>query len=132
MATRRTYLRPMGGWWRRDPFFIRYMAREATAVFVVIYALLLLAGVVRLAQGEASFDRWVTFLRSPASIVLHAALLAAFVYHTITWFAIMPKTMPPIAVAGHKLAPAAITGLGLAASVILSAAVFVFVKVLAS
>jgi fumarate reductase subunit C len=132
MATRHTYLRPMDGWWRRDPFFIRYMAREATAVFVVIYALLLLAGVVGLAQGEASFDRWVAFLRSPASILLHAVLLVAFVYHTITWFAIMPKTMPPLAVAGHKLAPAAITGLGLTASVILSAAVFVFVKVLAS
>ena len=132
MATRHTYLRPMDGWWRRDPFFIRYMAREATAVFVVIYALLLLAGVVRLAQGEASFDRWVLFLRSPASIALHTVLLAAFVYHTVTWFAIMPKTMPPIVVAGHKLAPAAITGLGLAACVILSAAVFAFVKVLAS
>jgi fumarate reductase subunit C len=132
MAARHTYLRPMDGWWRRDPFFIRYMAREATAVFVVIYALLLLAGVVQLARGEASFERWVAFLRSPASIALHAVLLAAFIYHTITWFAIMPKTMPPIVVAGHKLAPAAITGLGLAASVILSAAVFVFVKVLAS
>lgn len=132
MPTRHTYLRPMNGWWRRDPFFVRYMAREATAVFVVIYALLLLAGVVRLAQGEAAFDRWVAFLRSPASIALHAALLAAFVYHTATWFAIMPKTMPPIVVAGHKLAPAAITAGGLAAAVILSAAVFAAVKVLAS
>ena len=48
MAIHRTYVRPMDGWWRRDPFFVRYMAREATAVFVVVYALILLAGVIRL------------------------------------------------------------------------------------
>jgi fumarate reductase subunit C len=122
----------MAGWWRRDPFFLRYMAREATAVFVVIYALLLLAGLVQLARGEAAFAHWVAFLRSPASIALHAVLLAAFAYHTVTWFAIMPKTMPPIVVAGHRLAPAAITGLGLAASVILSAALFALAKAVAS
>ena len=29
---RRPYVRPMQGWWRRDPFFMRYMLREATAV----------------------------------------------------------------------------------------------------
>ena len=131
MAIRRTYLRPMGGWWRRAPFFIHYMAREATAIFVVIYAMILLAGVLRLAQGEASFDDWVASLRGGPAIALHVILLVAFVYHTITWFAIMPKTMPPIVVAGRKLTPAMITGSGLAASVALSAALFLLVKALA-
>lgn len=131
MAIRRTYLRPMDGWWRRDPFFIRYMAREATAIFVVIYAGVLLVSVLRLAQGEAAFDDWVASLRSGPAIGLHVILLAAFVYHTITWFLIMPKTLPPIGVAGRKLTPAMITGGGLAASVALSAALFLLVKALA-
>jgi fumarate reductase subunit C len=131
MALRRTYLRPMYGWWRRDPFFIRYMAREATAIFVVIYAVVLLVTLGRLAQGEASFDAWVASLRSPASIVLHLILLAAFAYHTYTWFSIMPKTMPPIAIAGRKLAARTITALGLAAAVLASAALFALVKWLA-
>ena len=132
MAIRRTYLRPMDGWWRRDPFFIRYMAREATAVFVVMYAAMLLVGVVRLAQGEASFDAWVAGLGSGASIALHALLVAAFVYHTITWFAIMPKTMPPIVIAGRRLAPAVITGAGLAAAALASAALFALARALAT
>jgi fumarate reductase subunit C len=127
MTIRRTYLRPMDGWWRRDPFFMRYMAREATAIFVVIYAATLLVTVVRLAQGEAAFDSWVEVLRSGPSIALHAILLAAFAYHTYTWFEIMPKTMPPIAIAGRKLAPAVITGLGLGAAALLSAALFALV-----
>jgi fumarate reductase subunit C len=132
MAIRRTYVRPMDGWWRRDPFFIRYMAREATAIFVVIYAVILLVSVLRLAQGEASFDDWVANLRGGTAIALHIILLVAFVYHTITWFAIMPKTMPPIVVAGKKLSPGTITGLGLAASAVLSAGLFLAVKALAS
>jgi fumarate reductase subunit C len=131
MAIRRTYLRPMDGWWRRDPFFIHYMAREATAIFVVIYAVILLVGVLRLAQGEASFDGWVASLRSETAIVLHALLLVAFVYHTYTWFSIMPKTMPPIVVAGKKLSAGTITGLGLAAAAVLSAGLFLAVKALA-
>jgi fumarate reductase subunit C len=32
---RTAYLRPMRGWWRRDPFFVRYMVREATALAVL-------------------------------------------------------------------------------------------------
>jgi fumarate reductase subunit C len=44
-------------------------------------------------------------------------------YHTYSWFEIMPKTMPPVVVGGKKLAPGTITGLGLAAAVAASALV---------
>ena len=54
---RKPHVRPMGGWWKRDPFFMRYMVRETTAFAVVIYALVLTVGVVRLAQGEAGAAR---------------------------------------------------------------------------
>jgi len=33
-TNRGPYLRPMGAWWRRDPFFMRYMLRESTALAV--------------------------------------------------------------------------------------------------
>jgi len=115
--TRQAYVRPMAGWWRRDPFFVRYMAREATALFVVAYALLLLAALANLARGREAFDAWLGFLRSPASLAIHAVLMAAFLWHAITWFLIMPKTMPPIVIGGTKLPAGAITCAGLAAMV---------------
>lgn len=121
-ATRRhTYMRPMDGWWRRDPFFLRYMAREATAIFVVIYAGIVLLTVLKLAEGRAAFEDWMAILRSPAGIALHALLLVAFAYHTWSWFAIMPKTMPPVEVAGRKVPAWAITGAGIAFAVVASA-----------
>jgi len=107
----------MRGWWRRDPFFVRYMIREATALAVLAYAIVLTVGVVRLAQGEAAFDGWLQALRSPASLLLHAVLLVSMVVHAHSWFEIMPKTMPIIVVGGRRLAAATIQRAGWAAAV---------------
>lgn len=120
MSARRPYIRSMDGWWRRDPFFIRYMIREATAVLVVAYAAVLLLGVIRLAQGESAYERWLAALRSPWSLALHLVLFAGLLYHTWSWFQIMPKTMPSISVGGKKLQPAVITATGLVAAALVS------------
>jgi fumarate reductase subunit C len=132
MAIRRTYLRPMDGWWRRDPFFLHYMAREATAIFVVAYAVILLVGAIRLSQGVEALRDWLEALRSPGSIAFHGLLLAVFLYHTWSWFRIMPKTMPPLRVGGKRVSAAVITGAGLAASAVASAALWFTLAALAS
>ena len=132
MAIRRTYVRPMAGWWKRNPFFMRYMAREVTALFVAAYALVLQAGLVWLSQGHDAFEQWLDGMRSPLSIAFHLVLLAIFVYHTYSWFTIMPKTMAPVVVGGKRLSNATITGLGLAAAAVAGIGLFVFLKVLAS
>ena len=119
-ATRPAYRRPMQGWWRRDPFFMRYMAREATAIGVAVYALVLAAGVVCLALGEANWNAWLAALRSPLSLVLHAVLLVAMVVHAQSWFEIMPKTMPMLFVRGKRVAAGTITRAGWAATVVVS------------
>jgi fumarate reductase subunit C len=113
---RKPYVRPMTSWWRRDPFFVRYMWREATALAVAAYAVVLLVGLWRLAQGPAAFDGWLQALRGWPSIVFHLVLLAAMVYHAVSWFEIMPKTMPMIFVGGERVAAATITRIGLAAA----------------
>jgi fumarate reductase subunit C len=115
------YVRPMQGWWRRDPFFMRYMMREATAIAVVIYAVVLCVGLVRLAQGEAAWNGWLAALRTPASLLLHVLLLVAMVVHAKSWFEIMPKTMPMMLVRGRRVAAHTITRAGWAAAIAASA-----------
>jgi succinate dehydrogenase subunit C len=129
MSRPRAYVRPMTGWWRRNPFFVRYMIREATAVLVVVYALVLLVGVICLALGETAYERWLRALDNPWSLGLHALLLAGLVYHTWSWFAIMPKTMPLLFVRGKRVAPAVITGTGLVVAALASVALVVAVRV---
>jgi fumarate reductase subunit C len=125
MSARRPYRRPMTRWWRRDPFFVRYMWREATALGVAAYAVVLAVGVVRLAQGEAAWNGWLAALRSPWSLALHVLLLVAMVVHAKSWFEIMPKTMPALHLGGRRIAAATITRAGWAATLVASAAVFV-------
>ncbi|HEY2926057.1 fumarate reductase subunit C [Piscinibacter sp.] len=120
----RPYVRPMQGWWRRDPFFVRYMVREATALAVLVYAIVLTVGVVRLAQGEAAWNGWLDALRTPWSMLLHGVLLVAFVVHAKSWFEIMPKTMPMMFVGGRRVAESAIKRSGWAATVLASIVLF--------
>ena len=119
-AARGPYIRPMRGWWRRDPFFVRYMVREATALAVLAYAIVLAAGVVCLALGEPAWNGWLAALRTPWSLLLHGVVLAAFAVHAKSWFDIMPKTMPAIIVRGRRVAASTITRSGYAAVAVVS------------
>jgi fumarate reductase subunit C len=116
-VARPAYIRPMQGWWRRDPFFMRYMLREATALAVLCYAVILAVGIVRLAQGEAAWNAWLQALRSPLAILLHLVLLGAMVIHAHSWFEIMPKTMPTLFIGGKRVAQSTIMRVGWAAAV---------------
>jgi len=119
-AARRPYVRPMAGWWKRDPFFVRYMWRETTAFAVAAYAVILCVGVLRLAQGEAAWNGWLEALRSPWSLLLHLVLLVAMAVHAKSWFEIMPKTMPMMHAGGKRVEAATITRTGWLATVVAS------------
>ena len=114
----RTHVRPMAGWWRRNPWFGRYMLREASALALTAYTLVLLAGLVGLARGEAAFEAWRAMLATPLSIGLHALALPLLAYHSLTWFQVMPKTAPRL-----PFAPGLITAGGFVASAVLSLAI---------
>jgi fumarate reductase subunit C len=127
-SVRRPYVRPMAGWWTRNPFFVRYMAREVTSLGVWTYALVLTVGVLRLGQGEAAWNDWLEALKSPLSIALHLLLLLCMVLHTYSWFEIMPKTMAPMVVNGERVSAARIqrTGWSVAAVIFVLALVLAF------
>jgi fumarate reductase subunit C len=110
----------MDGWWKKNPFYVEYMIHESTALFVAAYAFTLLVGLVRLGQGEAAWNGWLEAMKSPLSVIFHVVLLVAIIYHTYTWFKIMPITLPPIIVGGKKVGPGVITGSGLLAAVVAS------------
>jgi fumarate reductase subunit C len=117
----------MQGWWKHNPFFVRYMVREVTSVAVWIYALILTFGVLRLGQGEAAWNGWLEAMKSPLSLSLHLVLLISMVVHTHSWFEIMPKTMAPIVVNGERLSAARIQRTGWS----VAAVAFVLVMVIA-
>ncbi|MDH5275541.1 MAG: fumarate reductase subunit C [Gammaproteobacteria bacterium] len=110
----------MGSWWRRLPFYRRYMVREATCIAVIAYALVLLTGLWRLTQGQEAFDAWRAALATPPALLAHVVLLAAFVFHAWTWFEVMPKTLPIVRMGGKRVADATIVRSGVAAASVAS------------
>lgn len=113
----KTYVRPMSWWWTRNPHFVRYMLREASALFLAGYALMLLAGLLCLAWGPNAYAAWRGLLDTPLSLGLHTLALIAALYHSVTWFQVMPKTAPDLPIEPRQL----VRG-GLFTSVVLSVA----------
>jgi len=128
MAQVKTYVRPMQGWWRKNPFFVRYMIREGSSVFLAIYALILLVGLLRLSQGEAAWNGWLAALTHPASILFHWLALLTVGYHAYTWWMVAPKTAPNIRFAGREIPEMLITGSGMLATLGASVVVYVIVR----
>ena len=126
-GVRRPYRRPMTGWWLRNPFFLRYMLREVTAVGVWAYALVLTVGVLRLSQGEQAWNGWLQGLATPASVFGHVVLLLLMLVHAWSWFEIMPKTMAPIVLNGERVAASTIQRSGWIAVVLVSAALWTLI-----
>jgi fumarate reductase subunit C len=113
----KTYRRPMAGWWYRNPYYLWYMLRELSCVLIVVYALTLLVGLYRLAQGEVAFEDWLGALSTPASIGFHGVAFVVVLYHAWTWFKVMPKTLPRV-----PFPDRAIVALGVGAAVACSIA----------
>ena len=127
MATRKPYIRSMDGWWRRDPFFVRYMIREASSFFVAGYALVLLWGLWALQRGPNAYDAWLEALRHPLMVLFHVVALAFVSYHAYTWWQVAPKTMPTVRLGGREISQARISAGGWAAWAVASVAVLVLV-----
>jgi ferredoxin len=111
---RRPYVRSMDGWWRKNPFFVEYMIHEGTALFVAAYAGVLLTGLVRLSQGEAAWNAWLTALKNPWYIGFH---LAGIGRHHLSHLHLVQDHAADHAAGGRRrsaLSAWAITGSGLA------------------
>ncbi len=94
--SRRPYRRPVAAfsWWLAQRRYIRYMAREASCIFIGAYTAVIVVGLVRLSQGAAAWGAFLQALQTPASIAFHLLTLAFALYHTTTWFNVTPKAMP--------------------------------------
>jgi len=106
--SRRPYLREPSktGWWLEQPRYIRYMAREMSALFIGIYALILIVGLFRLSQGEAAYAAFLATVEGPAGLIFAIVAFLFAVYHTYTWFQVTPKAMPLMF--GGKRVPGAV------------------------
>jgi len=94
--SRRPYRRTVSAssWWLAQPRYIRYMAREASCIFIGAYTAVIVVGLMRLSEGAAAWDGFLEALQAPVSVAFHLLALAFALYHSTTWFNVTPKAMP--------------------------------------
>ena len=127
MSKRKPYVRPMQGWWKKNPYYFWHLMSESMAVFVAAYAFIMIWGLFRLSQGEAAWNSFLATLQSPVSVIVHVVLLVAMLYHLYAWFKVMPLSMPPVLLGKSKLTPCAIVTGGCAAAAVSNLALFVLI-----
>lgn len=113
MSERRPFHRPQSRhWWAQQPYR-SYTIRELCGVGVALYAVILLLGLVCLWRGPEAFDSYRQVLAGGWSLLVHLGLLAAVLWHVMTWFQILPKTMPRLILRGRLVAPRQVTAVAL-------------------
>lgn len=109
-------------WWLGNTAYTRFIIRELTSLAVGYSALVVVLQVWSLDRGPESYDRFVNWLQLRPVVTLHVVVLAALVYHSVTWLNLAPKALI-LRVAGRRLSESVVLLIHYAAWLVASAAV---------
>jgi fumarate reductase subunit C len=79
------------------------MAREMSALFIGIYALILMAGLFAISRGKTAYEAFLESAEGPVGLAFAIVAMVFAIYHTLTWFQVTPKAMPLMI--GNKRVP---------------------------
>ena len=109
---REPYRRPMSPtWWLNKRNYLLFMLRELTVIFIAAFLVLYFVQLARLAQGAEAYAAFLKQRSSFGWILFHILALIAALYHSITWFNLLPQVMvvrrgeeriPPVFIAGSN------------------------------
>lgn len=116
------YIRKMPAtWWLRKRAYFWFMIRELTAVLMAVYCVILLLLLFRMKkQGGSAYDDFLASLQTPWSVGFHFIAFVAAMYHTVTWFALVPKALV-VRMGEEKVPPLVLVGAHWLAWVVVSA-----------
>jgi fumarate reductase subunit C len=84
---------PSTYWWLRRWSYVAFIARELSSVFVAWFVVYLLLLVHAVSRGDAAYQEFLSWSRSPFVLLLNVVALLLVVFHAITWFNLAPKAM---------------------------------------
>ncbi len=115
-------------WWLQRGNYRRYMLRELTSLPIAVYAVWLILALLRLGQGAEAWAAFRASLATPAAIGLQLIVLVFAVVHSVSWFALAPRTMP-IYIGTRRVADAWIAAAHYLAWAVLSVLIFLAIGV---
>ena len=93
-AELKLYRRPMSFWWwlERRAYF-KIVVREMTCLFVGAFAVLTLLQVRAVGDGPEAYAAFAAMLGSPVFIAFSVVAFLAVLFHSLTWFPLVPTTI---------------------------------------
>jgi len=92
---KKPYHRKMpSNWYLKTPGIRRFMLRELTCVFMLIYMVSFLCFLCAMSKGADEFLTLMETLKHPALLILNGLVFIGVAYHSITWFNVTPQAMP--------------------------------------
>ncbi len=114
-------------WWVRSFPYVKFIGRELTSVFVAYAAGLLVVQAWAVGEGVEANARLWEWLAHPVVLAWHGVLLAALLFHTVTWLNLTPQALA-LRFGRHRVPKAAVWAGHYAAWIVLSlVVVWVFV-----
>jgi len=80
-------------WWLGKRTYFLFIVRELTSVFIAAYLMLFLLLLYNLSVGREAYEDYLRLLATPGMLVFHVLALAAALFHTVTWFNLLPNIM---------------------------------------
>ena len=98
------YVRPYPStWWLKSRPYFLFMVRELSSLFVFLFALYLLRGVIALSNGEAAWNAWMACTVGSRGLAVGGLLTLFFaLYHSVTWF-IAGSVVSPVKIGDFKV-----------------------------
>ncbi len=96
------------GWWLERGSYFMFMMRELSCVFVAWFVVYLLLLVRAVGRGEAFYQQFLQRSAEPGIVLLNFISLLFVVYHTVTFFNLVPQVM--VVSAGGKRVPGSLIG----------------------
>jgi len=109
-------------WWLKRPSYLAFILRELSSVFVAWFALYLIWLVRAVAEGAASYERFLNWSAQPGIVLLNVVTAFFVLFHTITWFNLAPQAAV-VHVGGRRVPARWIAASNYAAGAVVSAIV---------
>ena len=121
----RPFVRPVPTtWWLKRRVYFLFILRELTSVFIAVFLILFLVFLYQLSLGRAENETYLDFLATPGMIAFAVVVLIAALYHTVTWFALLPNIVV-IRIGEYRVPSKLIVGANYVAWIVVSALIVV-------
>ena len=90
-------------WWLWNWYYLKFVLRELSSIFVAYFVVITLLQIHSLGRGPDAYVRFEERMRNPLMIALNAISFIFVLFHTITWFNLAPRAM--VARLGGKRVP---------------------------